>query len=120
MLAGSLAQAQIQGESPIATRKPNSMRQLNMRHTKFAYLPAVPPFFTLYHSASGLLVGYWQGLVFTKTSRDKFFASTYFYDMQGNLRGTKSYFNIKKRGQQTNWKIQIPSQRTSPVLVHTF
>lgn len=85
----------------------------------YSYKLAISPFYTLYHSAVRP-DGYWQGLVFTKISRDKFFASTYFYDMQGNLRETKSYFNIKRRGRLTNWKIQFPSRRTSPVLVRTF
>ncbi|MDV3309219.1 MAG: hypothetical protein LOY03_10435 [Cyclobacteriaceae bacterium] len=63
---------------------------------------------------------YWQGLVFTRTSPGKFFASTYYYDQQGNLRETRSFFNIRRRGQFTNWKIQFSSLYKSPVFVRTF
>ncbi|HEY4654228.1 MAG TPA: hypothetical protein VIH22_06925 [Cyclobacteriaceae bacterium] len=88
-------------------------------YERLSYKPVFAPFLALYQ-LPGRGEAYWQGLVITRTSPGKFFASTYFYDVQGNLRETRSYFNIKKRGQLTNWKIQIPSQHTSPVLVHTF
>lgn len=90
-----------------------------LRNDRFAFRQTFAPFITLYRTPSRS-DSYWQGLAFTRTSPDKFFASTYYYDMQGNLRETCSYFNIKRRGQLTNWKIQIPTRYRSPVLVHTF
>lgn len=51
--------------------------------------------------------GYWRGLMLRDTSQNGIFTSTYFYDVQGNLRETKSYLNIKN----TNWSIQISPQR---------
>jgi len=66
-----------------------------------AYRVSVAPEFTIFQSAFKEMGGYWRGLALTQNSMDRRFTSTYFYDMQGNLVETKSYFNIIKKGKQS-------------------
>lgn len=89
------------------------------KDSRFSFRQTYAPYLTLYRSTDRA-GAYWQGLVFTRTSPGKFFASTYYYDQQGNLRETRSFFNIRRRGQFTNWKIQFSSLYKNPVLVRTF
>ena len=89
------------------------------KDTGFSFRQTYAPYLTQYrsHDRPG---SYWQGVVFTRTSPGKYFASTYYYDQQGNLRETRSFFNIRRRGQFTNWKIQFSSLYKNPVFVRTF
>lgn len=87
--------------------------------TRLSFRQTYAPYVVQYRSPDRTGV-YWQGIVFTRTSPGKFFASTYYYDQQGNLRETRSFFNIRRRGQFTNWKIQFSSLYKSPVFVRTF
>ena len=95
------------------------LNSLNIAHSDLAYRVAISPLYSI-NQTSNIGQGYWRGLTFTDVSPNKFFESAYFYDSQGNLRETKSYFNIKKKGQLTNWSILIPTHRSSPAFVHTF
>ncbi|HEX5172383.1 MAG TPA: hypothetical protein VFW11_24575 [Cyclobacteriaceae bacterium] len=97
----------------------SNLNAINIANSGKAYEVALAPIYTIFRSGY-YGFGYWQGLAFTKISPDKFFESTYFYDMQGNLRETRSYFNIKRKGQVTNWSILMPTYRGSPAFVHTF
>jgi len=102
----------------------SSIRELNalsITDSDLIYKVAIAPQYTLNQSPFSGAGGYWRGLSIRDISRDKFFESTYYYDMQGNLRETRSFFNIKRKGQITNWRIQVPTYRqSSPVFVHTF
>lgn len=100
-------------------QKINDLNALNISRSSIAYRVARAPLYTIYQSGNYGL-GYWQGLEFKKSSADKFFETTYRYDMQGNLRETRSMFNIKRKGQLTKWSILIPTSRNSPAFVHTL
>lgn len=100
-------------------QKIDDLNAFNISQSSIAYGVARAPIYTIYQS-SNYGPGYWQGLEFKKSSSDKFFESTYRYDMQGNLRETRSYFNIKRNGQLTKWSILIPTNRNSPAFVHTL
>ena len=89
------------------------------KDTRLSFRQTYAPYLTQYRSPDRA-GAYWQGLVFTRTSPGRYFASTYYYDQQGNLRETRSFFNIRRRGQFTNWKIQFSSLYKNPVFVRTF
>lgn len=100
-------------------QKISELNTLNISQSGIVYKVARAPIYTIYQSGNYGL-GYWQGLEFKKSSSDKYFETTYRYDMQGNLRETRSYFNIKRKGQLTKWSILIPTNRNSPAFVHTL
>lgn len=100
-------------------QKIDDLNAFNISQSSIVYRVARAPIYTIYQSGN-YGQGYWQGLEFKKSSPDKFFESTYRYDMQGNLRETRSYFNIKRNGQLTKWSILIPTNRNSPAFVHTL
>jgi hypothetical protein len=97
----------------------DQFKTFNIANTELIYQGARVPAYTMFRPGT-YGIGYWQGVAVKEVSPDKFFESTYHYDMQGNLRETRSYFNIKRKGQLTKWSILIPTVGGSPAFIHTL
>jgi hypothetical protein len=116
------AVAQFNGRRNVSYKKTQTVDYINtfnIANTDLIYRVARMPIYTLSRSGNSG-TGYWQGLAVKEISPDKFFESTYHYDTQGNLRETRSYFNIKRKGQLTKWSILIPTYGGSPAFIHTL
>lgn len=111
-----------------STLPENKFEMLSVQSKKLAFSKlAITPQFVQYSTAvfnNG--DGYWKGLGITSTSSNGFFSTNYLYDVQGNLRETKTFLHIKSKGVKTNWSIQYlntgdnRNRRSGPLFVHTF
>ena len=106
----------------------NNLEALSVQSKELAFTKlAITPQFVQYSTT--VLTngnGYWKGLGITSTSSNGLFSTKYLYDVQGNLRETKTFLHIKSKGVKTNWSIQYLNtgdnryRRSGPLFVHTF
>ena len=59
---------------------------------------------------------YWEGLTYTNFSENGRLSSTYSFDMQGQLRETRTSILLRKSGAFSNWTIQFAPQRSNKAL----
>ena len=63
---------------------------------------------------------YWQGSSYTSYSENGRLRNTYCFDVQGQLRESRTTFSLKKRGVLSYWHIQFSLHRTRPLFIYTI
>jgi hypothetical protein len=88
--------------------------------TSFRWLRSSPRLTTVLSDHSTPAFNYWQGASFTSYSENGRIVSTNSFDVQGQLRETRTSFILRKRGLLSNWRVQISSQRNRPYFIYTI
>jgi hypothetical protein len=119
LLAGSVsASAQIRDHSErqgIFSFFKMKQLPLNLR-----WLKCAPVFTNLPMGGNTASSTYWEGVSYTSYSENGRFRSTHSFDVQGQLRETRTSFSLKKNGTLSKWCVQFSPQRTRPLFVYTI
>ena len=75
-----------------------------------------PGFATISSSIGMPATSYWEGRSYTSYSQNGRLSSTYSFDVQGQLRETRTSLLIKKSGVFSNWRLQFAPQQNHKAL----
>jgi hypothetical protein len=79
-----------------------------------------PVFVTFTGSDTQSTFGYWMGSSITRYSANGRFTSTNVFDVNGQLRETRSSIRLQKKGILSSWKVQFSPQRSRPLFIYTI
>jgi hypothetical protein len=82
--------------------------------TKWKSSPRLNTIITGSNSSSA----YWEGTSYTSYSENGRLRATHSFDIQGQLRESRTYLSLRKTGALSNWSIQIIPQRNRPLFVY--
>lgn len=84
----------------------------------FREMKSAPRFSTVFGNSSAL--SYWQGVSYTSYSENRRISGIHSFDVQGQLRESRTQFLLKKRGIFSKWSVQFSPQRSRPFFVYTI